>query len=56
MGQLKEYLRKEFTWNSHKKYHKYFEEWFDNLTDYQLEFYKCYMNGDKTPHVIKNDE
>ena len=50
---LKNYLNKEFTWNTIKKYYKYFEDWYENLTESQIEYYKCYMNGDKRPYVKK---
>lgn len=30
------WLKKEFEISNHKKYHKYFEEWFTNLTKDQL--------------------
>jgi hypothetical protein len=46
---LKEYLRREFTYNTIPKYYKYFEEWFDNLTEEQKLYYECYMNGQKSP-------
>lgn len=51
MGQLKEYLHKEFTWNTIKKYYKYFDEWFDNLTEIQIMWYECYMKGQKSPYI-----
>ena len=37
--------------NNLKKYYKYFEEWFDNLTENQLLYYKAYSKGLKTPFV-----
>ena len=51
MGQLKEYLYKEFTWNTIKKYYKYFDDWFNNLTEDQIKYYMCYMKGQKSPYV-----
>lgn len=50
MDKLKEYLRKEFIYNTVPKYYKYFEEWFNNLTKNQLVYYTAYMNGCKTPY------
>ena len=50
MDKLKEYLKKEFIYNTVPKYYKYFEEWFNNLTKNQLVFYTAYMNGCKTPY------
>jgi len=48
-SKLKEYLKKDFDWNNHKKYRKYFDEWYSNLTENQLLYYKAYANGQKTP-------
>lgn len=48
-SKLKEYLKKDFDWNNHKKYRKYFDEWYSNLTENQLLYYKSYANGQKTP-------
>ena len=36
---LKEYIRKDFYWSNLAKYRKYFEEWYENLTETQLEFW-----------------
>ena len=49
MNGLKDYLRIQFTHSTLPKYYKYFEEWFSNLTDNQLLYYRAYMNGQKTP-------
>lgn len=48
-SKLKEYLKKEFDWNNHKKYRKYFDEWYSNLTENQILYYKSYSIGQKTP-------
>ena len=40
---LKEYLWKEWQYNVHKRYWKYFEEWYDNLLDSQKYFFKSWM-------------
>ena len=34
------YLHKRFHFDNHKKYHKYFNEWFINLTENQLYYFK----------------
>ena len=46
---LKEYLYKEFHYNVHPKYYKYFEEWFNNLLSNQIIYYNAYSKGLKTP-------
>jgi hypothetical protein len=48
---LKEYLWNEFRYNVLKKYHKYFDEWYENITETQILYFEAYMNGDKTPYV-----
>lgn len=47
---LKEYLFKEWKYNVHKRYLKYFEEWYENLLDSQKEFYKSWMKGFMSPY------
>lgn len=42
---LKEYIRRDFYFSNHVKYRKYFEEWFSNLTDIQIEYWIKRMNG-----------
>lgn len=42
---LKEYIRKDFYLSNIYKYRKYFNEWYDNLTEIQLEFWQKRMNG-----------
>ena len=32
-----------------KKYYKYFEEWYENITENQKLYYISYMKGKKTP-------
>ncbi len=46
---LKEYLWNEFRYNVLKKYYKYFDEWYENITDSQRMYYTAYMKGQKTP-------
>jgi hypothetical protein len=48
MEKLKEYLWNEWRYNNAPKFLKYFEEWFENLTDLQILQYTAYMEGDKT--------
>ncbi len=48
---LKEYLKKDFEWNNHKKYRKHFEEWFSNLTESQLLYFEYYSMGMKSPWI-----
>ena len=45
------YLNKEFKYNTIPKYYRYFEEWFNNLTENQLLYYNVYKNGEKTPFI-----
>ena len=45
---VKQYLWKEFRCNNIPKYHKYFDEWLENLTDDQIKFYTAYSEGKKT--------
>ena len=42
---LKEYIRKDFYWSNLAKYRKYFKEWYENLTETQLEFWTKRTNG-----------
>jgi len=49
-NKLKEYLWNEFKFNVHKKYYKYFDEWYNNIIDNQILYYTAYMNGKKTPY------
>lgn len=46
---LKEYLWNEFRYNVLKKYYKYFDEWYENITENQRLYYISYMKGEKTP-------
>ena len=49
---LKEYLRKEWRYNCAAKYQRYFEQWFDNLTDIQIKQYSVWMSGKMGPFNI----
>lgn len=42
--EIKDYLKGEFKKNNIPKYQKYFEEWFNNLTIFQLEYYSKLWN------------
>ena len=48
---MKEYLWKEFRYNVHSKYYKFFEEWYNNLTDNQIIYYTAYSMGLKSPYL-----
>lgn len=44
---------KEWLWNEWKncnsfKYYHYFDLWYNNLTEIQLQFFAAYSNGRKT--------
>ena len=42
---LNEYIRQDFYRSNMDKYRKYFEEWYKNLTDNQIEFWVKRMEG-----------
>ena len=46
---LKEYLWNEWRYNVHKRFLKYFDEWYENLTDNQILYFNAYMKGLKSP-------
>ena len=48
---LKNYLHNEWKNNCHIKYQRYFEQWFDNLTETQLMYLKTYMEGKMSPYT-----
>jgi hypothetical protein len=39
-SELYEHLKQQFYWNNHPKYRKYFEEWVNNLTPIQIEYFE----------------
>lgn len=43
MDELKEWMFYTFKRNTHPKYYKYFEEWWNNALPYQLEYFKQQM-------------
>ena len=42
---LKEYIRRDFYWPNIAKYRKCFDEWYGNLIEIQLEFWRKRMDG-----------
>lgn len=46
---MKEYLYNEWKRTVHHKYIKYFDEWFNNLTQTQKLYFEAYSKGLKTP-------
>lgn len=52
MNDLKGYLWYEWTHSTLPKYYKYFEEWFNNLTDNQILYFTAYCNGKKSPYIL----
>ena len=42
---LKEYIRRDFFKSNIEKYYRYFDEWYNNLTEIQLEFWVKRMEG-----------
>ena len=47
---LKEYLWNEWRYNVHKRYWKYFDEWYSNLLESQKEFYRSWIDGHMSPY------
>ena len=52
--ELHDWLEKEFYFNNHKKYHKYFKEWIDNLTNDQIKGFQDLMIGVITKSKIQH--
>lgn len=50
---LREYLWNEWKYNVHKRYLKYFDEWYENITEEQRQFFETYRNGNKTLQFIE---
>lgn len=42
---LKEYIRRDFFRSNIEKYYRYFDEWYNNLTEIQLGFWIKRMEG-----------
>lgn len=49
--ELYEYLKHEWIFNCHKKYHYMFDMWFENITDNQILYFTSWMKGEKTPWI-----
>ena len=49
---MKEYLYNEWRLCNNSKYLHLFDEWYKNLTENQMLYYKAYSEGKKTPFVI----
>ena len=47
--ELKEWMWQSFKYNTHTKYYKYFEEWWENALESQLEYF------DKQMYRFKNN-
>lgn len=52
MKELKSYLWTQWSTCNHPKYYRYFELWFNNLTNVQLDYFIAYMNGKKSPLTL----
>lgn len=52
--ELHDWLEKEFYFNNHKKYHKYFKLWIDNLTNDQIKGFQDLMIGVITKSKIQH--
>ena len=50
--ELHDWLEKEFIMSNHKKYHKYFKEWINNLTNDQINGFNDLMIGVLTQSKI----
>ena len=43
--ELYRYLEKEWRYNNHSKYQKYFKEWVSNVTPQQILYFKAHLKG-----------
>lgn len=48
------WLEKEFYYSNHRKYHKYFKEWFDNLLDVQIVYFEKQMQSQINGSMIQH--
>lgn len=48
-GEVREYLKSEWQENCPTQYQKYFDEWFENITDHQLYCASIWMTGQMGP-------
>lgn len=51
--ELYAWLEKEFKYSNHKKYHKYFKEWVDNINEAQIIGFKEQMIGQLTGSKVE---
>ena len=51
MDELYEYLKNEWRYNNHPKYMKYFDDWYNNLTERQRKCYTIWMKGKIGPFL-----
>ena len=49
MDELYEYLKNEWRYNNHPKYMKFFDDWYNNLTEWQRKCYTIWMKGKLGP-------
>ena len=54
-NELYKWLQQEFYRSNHRKYHKYFEEWVDNVTYNQISGFNNQMIGQLTKSKIINN-
>lgn len=47
---MKEYLWEQWKLCNHPKYYQYFDEWYNNITDTQKMYFKCWSEGKKSPY------
>lgn len=49
--ELYEYLKHEWIFKCHKKYHYLFDTWYENITENQILYFNAWMKGNKTPWI-----
>lgn len=47
---LRQFIETEIRHTSHPKYYKYIDEYINNMTTHQLEYWKAWMKGKKNPY------
>lgn len=47
-GDIKEYIRSELKRMWHQKYYKYIEEYINNMTPIQIDYWEAWQRGFKT--------
>ncbi|WP_296864794.1 hypothetical protein [uncultured Methanobrevibacter sp.] len=48
-AEVKEYMRNEWIKTTPTQYHKYFDEWFSNVTEYQMHCFNVWRTGKMGP-------